>query len=111
MTGSTGKPTLADAGRACDQEPVTLADPFAACELEEQGAVEPAFGTEVGVFDLRVMAELGGAGTCLEALLTAQRRFVLEQDGKPFAMIEGAGFRLCVEVLEAFGHAVQSKVA
>ncbi|CAM5616356.1 hypothetical protein ATER59S_05792 [Aquamicrobium terrae] len=35
---------------------MTLADPVAGCEPEEQGAVEPAFGTEVGVFDLRIMA-------------------------------------------------------
>jgi hypothetical protein len=36
---------------------------------------------------------------------------VLEQNGEPFAMIEGAGFRLGVETLEAFGHTVQAEIA
>jgi hypothetical protein len=36
---------------------------------------------------------------------------MLEQDAEPFAMIEGARFRLGVEILEAFGHAVQAEIA
>ena len=36
---------------------------------------------------------------------------MLEQDGEPFAMIEGAGFRLGGEILKALGHAVQTEVA
>lgn len=107
----TGKPTLADTGRAGQQKPMTLADPVAACEFEEQGAIETAFGTEVGIFDLRVMAQPGRAGTGLEALLAPHRCFVLEQDGEPLAMIEGASFRLRVEILEAFGHTVQAEIA
>lgn len=52
----TGKPALADASRAGQQEAMTLADPVAACELEEEGTVKTALGAEVGVLDLRVMA-------------------------------------------------------
>lgn len=105
-----GKPALSDTGRAGQQEPMTLSDPVAACEFEEQGTIETAFGTEVGIFDLRVMAQSGRAGMGLEALL-AQRRFVLDQDGEPLAMIQGASFRLRVEILEAFGHTVQAEIA
>ena len=111
MAKGTGKPALAGAGRAGQQEPVTLAYPVAARELEEERAVETTLGAEVGVLDLRVMTQPGGAGTSLEALLAPQRRFMLEQDGEPFAMIEGAGFRLGGEILKALGHAVQSEVA
>jgi hypothetical protein len=111
MTKGTGKPTLAGAGRACQQEPVTLAYPVAACELEEERAVEASLGAEVDVLDLRVMTQPGGAGTSLKALLAPHRCFLLEQDGEPFAMIEGAGFRLGSEILEGFGHAVQAEVA
>lgn len=35
-----GEPALAGAGRTCDREPVTLADPVTAYELEEEGAIE-----------------------------------------------------------------------
>jgi hypothetical protein len=63
----TGKPALSDTGRAGQQEPMTLSDPVAACEFEEQGTIKTTFGTEVGIFDLRVMAQPGRAGTCLEA--------------------------------------------
>jgi hypothetical protein len=52
----TGKPALSDTGGAGQQEPMTLSDPVAACEFEEQGTIETAFGTEVGIFDQRVMA-------------------------------------------------------
>mgnify|MGYP007001784879 CR=1 FL=1 len=90
---------------------MTLSDPVAGGELEEQRAVEAALGTEIGILDLRVMAQSGGAGTSLEALLAPQRGFMIEQDCEPFAMIEGAGFRLGGEILEALGHAVQAEFA
>lgn len=35
---------------------MTLADPVAACKFEERGTIETALGTEVSIFDLRVMA-------------------------------------------------------
>ena len=53
----TGKPALSDTGGAGQQEPMTLSDPVAACEFEEQGTIKTTFGTEVGIFDLRVMAQ------------------------------------------------------
>ena len=85
-----GEPTLADAGRAGEQQPMPFADPVAAGELQEQRAVEAAGGAEVDVLDLRGMAQPGGAGAALEPLLPAQRRLPLEQEGEPFGMLEGA---------------------
>ena len=111
MAKGTGEPTLSNAGRACQQEPVALPDPVAARELEKERSVEAARGTEVYIFDLCVMAQPGRAGTCLEALLAARCRFVLEQDGEPFPVIEGTRLCLRVEILEGSGHAVQAEVA
>ena len=81
LTDGAGKPALADAGRPCDQEPMPLADPVAAGELEEQRAVKAALGTEVDIFDLRIMSQPGRTGPGLEAFLAAKRRFLLEQNG------------------------------
>ena len=49
-----------------------MPDPVAAGELQEQIAVEAAGGAEVDVLDLGVMAEPGGTGSRLEALLAAR---------------------------------------
>ena len=109
VSEGAGQPTLSDAGRACQQQPMTLANPVAGGELEEERAVEPALGAEIDIFDLRVMTQLGGTGARLEPFLLAQCRFLLEKDGKPFTMVKAAGFRLGGEVLEAFGHAVKAE--
>ena len=111
LSKRAGKPTLADTGGAGQQEAVPLADPVTAGELEEEPAIEPPGGAEVGVLDLRVVAQPCGAGACLEALLAPQRRFVFEKKGEPFAMFEGSGFGLRIEVLEAFGHAMKAEFA
>jgi hypothetical protein len=40
------------------------------------------------------MAQLGGAGACLEALLLSQGHLVLEQDAEPLQMVESIAFRV-----------------
>lgn len=55
LSKRAGKPTLADAGRAGQQEAMPLADPVAAGQLEKDPAVEPPGGAKVGVFDLCVV--------------------------------------------------------
>ena len=109
LAKGAGEPALADTGRPGQQEPVVLSDPVAGGELEEERAVEAAIGPEIDILDLRVMAQPGSPGAGLEALQASQRRFAIEQDGKPLAVTESAGFRLGFEVLKALGHAVQAE--
>src|SRR5665213_1477583 len=63
-----------------------LGDPVAAGELEEQRPVEAAHGTVIDVLDAGAMAQLGGAGARLEAILSAPGRLMLEQQAEPFGM-------------------------
>ena len=51
MPEGTGQPRLADAGRPDHHQMVMIAQPLAGGKLEEQGAVEPAGGAQVDVFD------------------------------------------------------------
>ncbi|MCY1245978.1 hypothetical protein D9M72_591720 [compost metagenome] len=57
------------------------------------------------------MAKLSSPGAGFEALLLAHGSLSLEQDGKPFAMLEAACLGLCVEFLEGRGHAVKAEFA
>jgi hypothetical protein len=105
-----GKPTFADAGFAGDQNVAPLANEVAACELEEQGAIEVARDVIIDILDARVLTQPCGPGAGLEALLPAQCYFVFEQEAEPFGMLEGA--RVCdfFEFLEALRHAVKAEV-
>jgi len=86
------------------------ADPLAPGELEEQGSVETAWGAVVDILDAGGLAQFGGAGPALEALLPAQCRLLVEQQRQPFRMIEASGLRMIRKVLEPLGHAVQAEV-
>ncbi|MDT9211821.1 hypothetical protein, partial [Limnospira sp. PMC 1252.20] len=79
-------------------------------ELEEEPAIEPPGSTKVGVFDLGFMAQAGAAGSGLEAFLATQRRLAFEQQGEPVAVLQGAGFGLCVEIRKALGHNVETEL-
>ena len=86
-----------------------FADEVAASELEEEPAIKAADGPEVGVFDLGVVAQSGGTGSGLEALLTTLRGLAFEQEREPVAVLECTGFGLRVEVLEAPCHSVKAE--
>jgi hypothetical protein len=66
-------------GRAGQQQAMAFADPVTTGQLEEEPAIKTAAGAEVGVFDLRVVTQPGGARSCLEALLATQRRLTLKE--------------------------------
>ena len=106
-----GQPALADAGGSDQQETVMVPDPVAAGELQEQIAVEAAGGAEVDVLDLGVMAEPGGTGSRLEALLAARRRLALKKESEPFAMLEAPHFRLGLEFVIGACHAGEAEFA
>jgi hypothetical protein len=110
VTECASEPAFADATWTRDQKIAPLADEVAAGELEEQGAIEAAGSAVIDVLDAGVMAQPCGLGAGLEALLSAQRHLVLEQQAEPFGMLEAAGLGGLFERLEAFGHAVQAEV-
>src|SRR5712691_13088175 len=55
----TSKPTLANAGRADDDQVLMPIDPVAGSELLEQRLVEPAWRLHVDVLDDRRLAQAG----------------------------------------------------
>ena len=65
------EPGFADATGAGDDEIAPVTDEVARGELLEQGALNPAGGAEVDVLDGGIVPQLGGLGTCIEALLAA----------------------------------------
>src|SRR6266545_3417133 len=59
VTERTRKPTLADAGRADDDQVLMSIDPVAGSKLLEQRLVEPAWRLHVDVLDDRRLAQAG----------------------------------------------------
>ena len=105
----TSQPAFTDAGRPGDDEIVPCPDPVAGRQAEEQASIEAARGSEVDILDGGVVAQPGGAGSGLEALLAPQRLFAVEEQAEPFAVFEAARLRLSHEVLEGLGHAGEAE--
>ena len=83
-----GEPTLADAGRAFDDQVLRLLDPVPAGERLEQGAIEAACGAVVDVLDDGVVAQPGIAQPGLEPPVVAIGGLAVEQQAEPFGMGE-----------------------
>jgi hypothetical protein len=110
LAEGAGEPTLADAGGPGEQQALPLSDEVAPGQLEEEATVEAAHGAEVGILDLRVVTQSGGASPGFEALLSTLRRFALEEKRQPLPMLQGPGLRLGFQILKAFGHSGQTKL-
>ena len=109
LSEGAGEPALADAARTGDEQIAVLPDPVAGGELEEERSVEAAGGAEVDVLDGGAVAKLGRLEARLEALLTAGRHLVVEDQAEPFGVAEVVGFGGAGEGPEAPGHAVEAK--
>jgi hypothetical protein len=57
------------------------------------------------------VAQLGGPGARLEALLLSQGHLVLEQDAEPLHMVESLAFRVGRQIAQTLGHALQAELA
>ena len=55
------------------------------------------------------MTQLGGSSSTFKPLLLAQRFLVFQEQRQPFGVFEAARFGLGIEVLEAFGHTVETE--
>jgi len=104
-----GEPTLADTGRAADQEIDVIVDPASLDKLGEQRAVKTARGAVVDVLDARLLAQLGVAQAGGEPLVVAQRGFALEQKREPFVVTEACGLAGGFDIGEGLGHAVEAE--
>ena len=95
--------------RADQGQIVVGVDPLAFGELLEQGAVEPARGAVVDVFDAGLLAEFCGAQPRRQPLVAPKRRFPIEQQSEPVMAIEP--FRLVGlgEFGEGLGHSVKAE--
>src|SRR6266853_1580026 len=88
---SASQPRLSDAGRADHDQVVMLADPFAAGELAEQGAVEAAMGAVIDVLDDGGLAQPRFAQAAGEALVLAAGRLAIDEQPEPVLAAEFAG--------------------
>src|SRR5918994_581326 len=104
------QPTFADPCGSRQQQPASLADPVAAGELEKEPAIQTTGSPEVDVLDMSIMAQVSRPGPALKPLLAAQGRLALEQERKPVAMLQSTRLWLGLQILEAFGHAVKTKI-
>ena len=81
-----------------DDEVAARAGPFAGGELAKENTIEAAGGAIIDIFDGGCLAQAGDAGARLEAFLASQRGLVLEQQGEPLGMFEGACFGIGIEL-------------
>ncbi len=72
LADGASKPAFADAGGADESKIVVGVDPFAFCELLEQGAVQTAYGAVVDVLNAGLLAQPGGAQARGEGLSLRQ---------------------------------------
>ncbi len=86
-----------------------LADPVAGGELEEQRAIETACGAIIDILDAGGLTKARHARPRLEALLPAQRRFLVEKQTEPFGMFKTMRFRIGGEFLKTLRHAVEAE--
>ena len=70
--------------------------------------VERARRAEVDIFDTGGVAQPGGSGTGLEALLLPQRHLMIQDQAELFSMVRCRCLRVVAERLEAFVHAMQA---
>ena len=87
----TGEPRFARPGRAGDQQRLVLADPFAAGELQQPTAFEPAFRAEVHVFDARGIAQPGELEQARQAPVMPAGLLALEEQREPLLGIGISG--------------------
>jgi hypothetical protein len=106
----TSQPTLANAGRTCDQQIAPRSDPFAIGELEEQRTIEPACGAVVDVLDAGLMTQASGAHARLEAFLPSQGDLEVEEQAQPFRVWQCGTLGLALEALEAFCQAIRTEL-
>src|SRR3990172_361745 len=105
LAEGTGEGGLAGPGGADDQDGLMVADPLAAGEAQQEGAVEPAGRAEVEVFaGGRGEPELGELEEAGEAPGLAGGAFALDEEGEAVLEAEAREVGLALLLAEGGGH-------
>ena len=105
MAERAGKPTLADAGRADDEQVLVSLDPVAGDELVEQCLVEAARRLHVDILDDGVLAQAGEAQAADQPLVLALGGLAVDQQREPLLEGKRGDVGLSLLFLEGLRHA------
>src|SRR3954453_13707864 len=98
-------PTLADAGRADDEQVVVPLDPLAGDELLEQRLVESARRLHVDILDDGVLSEACEAQSADQPFVVALGGFAVDEQSQPLLEGQGRDVRLSLLFVERLRHA------
>ena len=105
VTEGAGNPTLADTGRADDEQVLVPFDPLAGDELLEQRLVEPAGRLHVDILDDGVLPEACEPQAADQPFIVALGRFAVDEQSKPLLEGQGRDVGLSLLFVERFRHA------
>ena len=105
MTERACNPTLADAGRADDEQVVVPLDPLAGGEFLEQCLVEPARRLHVDVLVDGVLPEACEPQSADQPFVVALGRFAVDEQSKPLLEGQRCDVRLSLLFVERLRHA------
>src|SRR5438132_4953203 len=104
-----GKPTLAQAGCACDQHVLMAVDPVAADEPGEDGAVDAARGAQIDILHACALAQRGEFEPRREPFCVALGGFAVDKKTDALLERQGLKVRRSSLFLEGFGHSGQAE--
>jgi hypothetical protein len=100
-----GNPTLADAGRADDEQVLVPCDPLAGDEVLEQRLVEPARRLHINILDDSVLPEACEPQAADQPLVLALGRFAVDEQSKPLLEGQRRNIGLSLLFVERLRHA------
>src|SRR6185437_2910034 len=90
---------------------LAVADPATGGQRLEQAPIEPAWRTQVGVLDHRVLSQAGQAQSSTEPLVVARGHLAIDQQTEPVLTRQIVARRLLAHVDKRVGHRAQAKAA
>src|SRR5271154_1197521 len=88
-----------------------MTDPVTASEFVEQGTVQTARCTEVGVFHYRGLTQPGLTEPSAETLVVARGRLAVDQQAEPVLARELGSGRIRLHLKERIGHGGHAEAA
>src|SRR3954469_23921305 len=101
----TGKPTLAGAGRAADQQALVPCDPIAGDELGEQRLVETARHLHVDILDHGRLAQARVLQSTDKSLVLPLDGLAVDHEREPLLEAKRGNVGLLALLLQRLGHA------